>query len=130
MSRPKIERFGRLRRLQRQRVESAAAEPGARLQFGEDQRWREQRVRDVRRDVDLQPVQSEQPAGEPAKQQMKSVERQTADEDADADRRGFAFSARALGPQTVEHPSDGGVHRVIVPASCSAASGGSWSLGV
>ena len=93
-------------------MEGPAPEPGAGLQLGEDQRGRDQGIRDVRGDVDLQPVQSEQPAGDPAKRQVEPVERQTPDEDADADSRGFAARARTLGAKAVKRPSNGCVHRI------------------
>ena len=46
-------------RLQGQLMEGAATHPGAGLELSEDQQGRDQRIRDVRGEVDLEPVQSE-----------------------------------------------------------------------
>jgi len=101
----------RPRGFHRQFVKRAPAQPGTELQFDEQQRGRKQRIRDVRRQVHLQAVQPQQPSADPAEQQMKSEEWQAADEDADANRRGFAASAAALGSQLVEQAAHARGHR-------------------
>ena len=67
-----------------------------------NQERRHERVRDVRREIHLQAVQPEAPSGRHAEEQMKSVERRAADEDAEANRRGFSCRPGAFGPQLPE----------------------------
>ncbi len=93
---------GRRDRVPRQRMKRAAADPRARLHFRDHEPRRDERVRDVRREIHLEAIEAEQRAGDPAEQQVESVEREAADEGAERDCGGLARGAGAFGPQAGE----------------------------
>ena len=86
-------------------MKCSASQPAARLKLGKQQPGRDERIRDVRGDIDLQPIQPKQPSHEHAEQKMKSVERQTADEDAHGDGRRLLPDATALGSCRIHEPT-------------------------
>ena len=84
----------------RRRGRFPTANPGASLQLRENQHGREQRVRDIRGEIELQPIQARQPADQPTEQEMESVEGRAADEHAKSERRRFTADAFALGSKS------------------------------
>ena len=111
-----------------ERVKAVATDPGADLQFGEDQQGRDDRIRDVRRDVHLQPVEAEAPTDGPAQKEVEAVERRTADEDAEPDRQRFARGTSTFGaklPDDAAKAIGGTSHaraRVTLPAATTRPS--------
>ena len=83
-------------------MECTPAQEAAALQLGEEEKRRDQRIGDVGREIELQPVEPEHPAEDPANQQMESVERLAADEDAAGDGRRLSCGSAALGAQSVD----------------------------
>jgi hypothetical protein len=67
------------------------------LNFGEQQERDDDRIGYVRRQVQLQGIETEQPAGEQAQRQMKPEGGRTADECAEAERRGLSCWRVAAG---------------------------------
>ena len=79
-----------------------AAQPRAHLHLGKDEPRRDEGVRDIGREVHLQPVQAQRESDRPADRQMKTVKREAADEDAQGDGRGFSNSAFSLGAEAMK----------------------------
>ena len=82
------------------RVASAQPRPG--LHLGEEKERRHDRIRDVGCGVHLQSIEMQHAADHHRQQQMKSEERQTADERADADRGGVAIRTGILEAEMLE----------------------------
>ena len=83
-------------------MKRSPAQPRANLNLGKQEPRRDERIGNIRGEIHLQAVQPERDAGNPAEQQMETVDRKAADEDADCDRGALARSAGALRAQTHE----------------------------
>lgn len=79
----KAPRVDRPHRVDRQRIERAAPQQAAGLDFGEDEKRRHERVRNVRRQIHLETIEAQQPRGRQADPEMRAVERRAAEEDAE-----------------------------------------------
>ena len=116
-SAPKLHGSICFKAVDRQRADLAAPHQRTRLEFGQDQERRHERVGNVGGHVQLQPIQPEQRARHQAHEEMEAVERQRADEHPDADRHGVAPRTARLGPEVAHRaPEPTGQRR----AACQA----------
>jgi hypothetical protein len=90
---------------ERERQIFTAPDEGPALNLGQDQHRRQERVRDVGRDVELEAVQPEQEADRQAQQQVEAEDWKRADEHAYADGNRLAGRAARLRPQIAHQPA-------------------------
>src|SRR6185503_5335886 len=95
-------------------------QPGAGLYLREDEPRRDEGIRNIRRQIHLQAIESEQEPENPADEEVQPVDRQAADEDPEGDRGGFTGGTGAFGSKIPEEPPKHPGHQAFTLSADSA----------
>ena len=99
-------------RVDRQRMNRSAPQPGADLDLAEQQHRRHERIRDVGGEIHLQPVEAERTSEHPAERQVQPVDRKASHQNAQTDREPVPAGPLAFGAELVDETFHGaGRHR-------------------